>query len=132
MWKRRDGIVKTTSCVGKGVIAYLVTGVGTGEKDTRGLASESGGSTGLAKVRQSRDLISDSLLLAEAGLGDGHEGGDKQSLGKHYVYYCCNCSRMKVVAASRKEIWTLSVMSGKYCKSKQSVMSKKEGLDELK
>ncbi|KAL1842030.1 hypothetical protein VTK73DRAFT_3333 [Phialemonium thermophilum] len=63
--------------------AYLGTGVGSRQQDTRGLACQGGGLTGVAKGGQALDGVLHEALLAEAGLGQGREGGDKERLGLH-------------------------------------------------
>ena len=62
---------------------YLVTGVGTGKKDTWTGASQSGSRTRLTKVTKSRDEVSDSLLLTETSFNGGHQSGNKSKFGEH-------------------------------------------------
>lgn len=65
-------------------IAHLVTGAGTGEEDTGGLACKGRGGAGLAQVSEGGDLGLDEALLAEAGLGVGDGQGDDGKLaGRH-------------------------------------------------
>ena len=61
----------------------LVTGVGTGEKDTGSGTGKGGSNTRAAKVAQRGDNLGNSLLLAEASFGSGQKKGGKSELGVH-------------------------------------------------
>ncbi len=61
--------------------SHLGARVGTGKQDTGDLAGKGSGLAGLAAVAESLDGGDGDLLLAEAGLGEGHEDRDEEDLG---------------------------------------------------
>lgn len=64
-------------------MANLVARIGTSKEHARGLAGQSAGIAGVAKVRERLHGVLDGTLLAETGLGEDDEGGEDDSLGLH-------------------------------------------------
>lgn len=61
----------------------LVTGVGTGEQNTRSGAGKGRSNTRVAKVAQRGDDVGNRLLLTEASFGSGQKKGGKSKFGVH-------------------------------------------------
>lgn len=63
--------------------AYLIASIGAAEKDTGAGTGKCGRLPGIAKATEGRDDALDGSLLAEAGLGQGHQGREDREFGIH-------------------------------------------------
>lgn len=66
------------------VLAHLVASIGAGKQHLGSPTGQSAGGTRGAEVAQALDDGLDEALLAEAGLGEGREGEDGESLALHF------------------------------------------------